>query len=492
MAPASLQFILGLLAAIAMLLATYRLRHRISIGEDFALARRRLPAWLTALSQTINCVPLWLLLAVEFYAYTVGLAALWMALACIAGQAFNWWLIAPRVRKFTALPGHYALSQLLTSASEPLQALTLRSALLIVLFTLGLATITLLQWTAQQWINAVGGSYPIAVIFLGLLLLVVVAFGGLWSASVIDAVQAVIVVFLIAVIAGFAMWEVGGSQALWSGLRARDHLLLTWFNGYSGILAMAFFVGVSFVAFSGSAQPQVFSRYLACKSEQAFKKARLLALAWTFYALIGALLIGWCGRVLLAAADNSHALTQNLLALLVDSPLELIIATLLLIALSAASLSSWLAIATHFATDLRAPNPADATGAGPGLSLAACRWGLFVSAMLVIFGALYLPVAHDDDRLWFCWQALSAAFAPLLFVRLSGKKVRAGSSLGAIWAGFILSGLFHLMPDTAGDLLERSLPFIAAMGIALSGGERRRNPSRADRGDKTVHDHLPI
>jgi hypothetical protein len=48
------------------------------------------------------------------------------------------------------------------------------------------------------------------------------------------------------------------------------------------------------------------------------------------------------------------------------------------------------------------------------------------------------------------------------------------------------------MPDTPGDLLERTLPIVAAMGIALSGGERRRNPDRADRGDKTVHDHLPI
>jgi sodium/proline symporter len=48
------------------------------------------------------------------------------------------------------------------------------------------------------------------------------------------------------------------------------------------------------------------------------------------------------------------------------------------------------------------------------------------------------------------------------------------------------------MPDTTGDLLERAIPFIAAMGIALSGGDQRRNPNRADRGDETVHDRLPI
>jgi len=70
--------------------------------------------------------------------------------------------------------------------------------------------------------------------------------------------------------------------------------------------------------------------------------------------------------------------------------------------------------------------------------------------------------------------------------------VRPGSSLGAMWSGFVLTVLFHLMPDTPGDLLERTLPFISGVGIALSGGEQRRNPNRADRGDKTVHDHLSI
>jgi Na+/proline symporter len=116
---------------------------------------------------------------------------------------------------------------------------------------------------------------------------------------------------------------------------------------------------------------------------------------------------------------------------------------------------------------------------------------LIVLVALLGIAANYLP-AGDGDRLWLCWHSLSAAFGPLLLVRLTGKKVRPGSSLGAMWSGFVLTVLFHLMPDTPGDLLERCLPFIAAMGIALSGGEQRRNPNRADRGDKTVHDHLPI
>jgi sodium/proline symporter len=52
--------------------------------------------------------------------------------------------------------------------------------------------------------------------------------------------------------------------------------------------------------------------------------------------------------------------------------------------------------------------------------------------------------------------------------------------------------VFHLLPDSPGDFLERVLPFIAALGIALTGGERRRNPDRADRSQETMHDRVPI
>jgi Na+/proline symporter len=105
--------------------------------------------------------------------------------------------------------------------------------------------------------------------------------------------------------------------------------------------------------------------------------------------------------------------------------------------------------------------------------------------------ALYAP-ANFLEHTFFSLTALGAAFGPLVLVRLSGKRIRPGSTLGAMWAGFILTTLFHLLPDSPGDFLERVLPYVAALGIALSGGERRRNPDRADRAQETVHDRVPI
>jgi Na+/proline symporter len=143
--------------------------------------------------------------------------------------------------------------------------------------------------------------------------------------------------------------------------------------------------------------------------------------------------------------------------------------------------------AAHLANDLRR--------GGVPASLTHCRVALFLVVLLAVATAIYLPLAgmqKNFDRLMFCWHALGATFGPLLIVRLSGKRVRAGSTLGSIWSGFLLTVVFYLMPDTPGELLERGLPFTAALGIALSGGERRRNPDRADRGERTVHDRLPI
>jgi Na+/proline symporter len=125
------------------------------------------------------------------------------------------------------------------------------------------------------------------------------------------------------------------------------------------------------------------------------------------------------------------------------------------------------------------------------LSLTLLRGMLLVTAVLVCIILLYSP-GRIVDHAMFAFTALGASLGPLLLVRLSGKRIRPGSTLGAMWAGFLLSLVFHLLPDSPGDFLERVLPFIAALGIALTGGERRRNPDRADRSEETMHDRVPI
>jgi sodium/proline symporter len=163
--------------------------------------------------------------------------------------------------------------------------------------------------------------------------------------------------------------------------------------------------------------------------------------------------------------------------------LAVIVGALILCALLANIGSRLLVIAASLSADTkRATSP---------LSYAWARVVLVLFTIVVLCFALY---AHGSilEQAMFAFSVMGSAFGPLLLVRLAGKRVRPGSTLGAMWTGFILTWLFHVLPDSPGDFLERVFPFVAALGIALSGGERRRNPDRADRSQQTVHDRVPI
>jgi sodium/proline symporter len=125
------------------------------------------------------------------------------------------------------------------------------------------------------------------------------------------------------------------------------------------------------------------------------------------------------------------------------------------------------------------------------VSLPVAHVATVAAAIVAACMALYAPQGLLDESL-FAFTLLGASFGPLVLVRMAGKRIRPGAALGAMWAGAILTWLFHLLPDSPGDFLERVLPFVAALGIALTGGERRSNPDRADRGQETMHDRIPI
>jgi len=110
------------------------------------------------------------------------------------------------------------------------------------------------------------------------------------------------------------------------------------------------------------------------------------------------------------------------------------------------------------------------------------RVAILLLAALVAVIELYLPsIATSMQRLQLGWELLGASLGPWLLVRLSGKRLRSTATLGALWTGFLLTLIFYAMPNAPGDFLERVLPFIAGLGIVLTGGEQRSDADRADR-----------
>lgn len=476
-------FSFALFAASFVVIAAWAAR-RTHNAMDFLLGSRRVGVWLTGLSYGANAINASMLIAFSAMAFSWGFAALWVWAAVIFGYLLNGIYIAPRLRLLAISQGSATLTQVLTAdAGDRMQRLIVRSAAFIMLSLLLAQTSAQLHFATATMAESFGVAPGVVVVFATALLVVCALAGGYWFASMCDAVTAGALLLLVLFLALLAIVGAGGWDQLRAGLAVLGPEASDLFNGKSGVVAVALTVGVAGIGLGTTGQPHAALRFMAARDESTLRKARWIATAWIATVSAAVILCGWSAKVMYAGLAHPE---QAMFAL-ATRPLPPALGSWITMAFVAAVIGSlasqWLVAASGLTADLK-------KSTSP-LSLPWLRAAMVGFAVVVACAAQFAPADLLEYTL-LSFTALGAAFGPLLLVRLSGKRVRPGSILGAMWAGFALTILFHLLPDSPGDFLERVLPFVAALGIALSGGERRRNPDRADRGQETVHDRVPI
>ena len=470
-------------AALLLVVAVWASR-RTHNAADFVSANRRLGAWLLAVSFTANTVNAWLLMTLAGAAFAWGLSAAWIWAAFVCGAALNLFFIAPRLRQASLAQGHATLLQMLSvDAGDRLQPLVSRSAIVIFIACVLLQASAMMRFAGELLVQEFGFNLISMALTSVALVTVGVFAGGLRACAIGDAVQVIIVGTLAALLMLPALVAIGGMEEFRAVLTALGPLATDWFGGRTGVVALAFAAGVFGIGLGSIGQPQIATRFMAARDEAALGLARWLALGMIALLLAVVLLCGWAANILYAGLSRpelsmfaiaNRALPPGIAAVIVASLIAAIIANLG---------SQLLALSASLAIDTRKANAP--------LSLAWSRAAMVLAAVCVVLSTLFAPSTVLEHAM-FAYAAIGASFGPLLLVRLSGKRVRPGATLGAMWSGVLLSLLFHLLPDSPGDFLERVLPFVTSLGIALTGGERRRNPDRADRSQETVHDRIPI
>ena len=477
----ALLILLALLAAVLSIM-TWAAR-RTHNAADFAIANRRLGPWLVTLGYAATAVNAWMLMTVAAAAFLWGLSAAWIWAAVVFGCVVNVWFIAPRLRAASIGSGGVTVIHVLgVDAGDRLQPVVMRSAVFILMLTLMLQVAAILQFAGSMLADI--GLNTTRVLVLSLATLVAAVFaGGIRAASVIDTIQSVVVLAVALFLPLPALIAIGGLSELKIAFTTIGPDAMDWFAGKNGVAAVAFAAGVVGLGLAMCGQPHALTRFMAAKDEATLRIARWAAPLWIAILLAAVVFCGWCARVLYSGLEHP----EQSLAVIASRLLPPWLATLIVVGLAAAVISAiasqLLVIASGFAVDLKRPTTPP--------SLTWLRGMLLVTAVLACIELLYTP-SKIVDHAMFAFTALGASLGPLILVRLSGKRIRPGSTLGAMWAGFLLSLIFHLLPDSPGDFLERVLPFIASLGIALTGGERRRNPDRADRSEETMHDRVPI
>ena len=267
-----------------------------------------------------------------------------------------------------------------------------------------------------------------------------------------------LILFAAIVMPALALQEVGGFNELFAGLSSAStaqQLSLT--GGNTGWLALGFLLGMLSIGIGPLGQPHLLNRLMALKDAEAFGRARAITMGWFVIVLGGMFLLGLAGHLLAQNVDDP----ERLFFVLTDDLLSPILAGVVIAAVLSAIMSTadsqLLVAASAVSHDLLRRE-----------SLLLSRSVVVVVGVLAVLVALYLPEAIFS-RVLFAWNALGAAFGPMVIARVLGWQVLPWAIGASLAAGFLLTVLFYLRQDTVGDVAERAVPFVVAMTLVVAG-----------------------
>jgi sodium/proline symporter len=182
---------------VALLAIGFWARSRTADTSDFHLAGRRMGPWVAALSASASSSSAWTLLGMSGAAYAWGLQAIWLVPAVVSGFVINWVFIAPRLQPASHASGALTLVEFLADGMESGASRRLRilGALIILFcFTFYIASQFQAAGTAIGTALSIPGA--LALVVGALIVIAYVFLGGFWAASVTDALQGMMMLFV--------------------------------------------------------------------------------------------------------------------------------------------------------------------------------------------------------------------------------------------------------------------------------------------------------
>lgn len=434
---------------------------RNSDEEDFFLGGRGLGPVVAAISYSSSASSAWTLLGLSGAGYVLGLRVVWIALGSISGMFVAWFWIGPRLRVYSRENGNITLTDFLAEgARDGTRRAIVVCTSVIIIFTFAFYVAAQFQGAGNTFSSTFDLGMTESILIGAAIIMIYTLLGGFWAVSVTDTLQGLLMAFTAVLLPVAAFMEVGGVSGFWEGLQAvSTPEQLSFTGGNVGLVAVGVIVGSLSIGFGTYGQPHLLVRFMALRDERSLRQARLITIVWYLVVFLGMVFLGLVGHVLHAGIDNPETiffvLTESLFTPLVGAVL---LASVLSAIMSTAD-SQLLVAASAISHDL-----------GLGGKKNRLLYSRLAIVMLVVFAvlvSLYLPEAIFS-RVLFAWIALGSAFGPTVFLRLAGVPLQARGVLVSILTGFGLAVAFYLLPNTPGDILERLVPFCAALAVLLA------------------------
>jgi sodium/proline symporter len=452
-----------------LLLIGWWASRRTEDNEDFYLGGRKLGPAVAALSASASSSSAWSLLGVSGAAFTWGLPAVWLIPSTLLGFLINWYWIAPRLWRQSRDHNALTLTEFLAGpVSDPARKAIMRTGSAVILFSFTFYIAAQFQAAGHTFSSAFGIDPVTAIVLGAAIVLAYVILGGFWAASVTDQLQGILMAASAILLPVTAVIAAGGPAALAQNLMNDHGSMLTAWTGQAHLpAAVGFVLGLAGIGLGYPGQPHVVNRFMAMEDVRDIPRARQIAMTWAVIIYTGMVVLGWSGRVLVNTLGNGEQVLFALATLLLPSVLAGIMVSAILSAIMSTTDSQLLVAAASASHDLR--NGRTATRD----TLRQARVVVLLIGSCAVALALISPAAIFN-RVLFAWQALAAAFGPLLAVTLWRGPVRPPWRIAAMTTGFFLTVFLNWTTTTPGDVAERYLPMLLALLLAWAGTRKGR------------------
>jgi len=440
---------------------------RTTDNEDFYLGGRKLGAAVAALSASASSSSAWSLLGVSGAAYAWGLPAVWLIPSTLLGFFINWYWIAPRMWQQSRVNNALTLTEFLAGPhGDPARKTIMRIGAAVILFSFTFYIAAQFQAAGNTFAGALNMDPTLAIALGAGIVLIYVMLGGFWAASVTDSIQGILMASSAVILPVVALIAVGGPGVLLASLDVDDISTVTlWTRQESLFAGIGFVIGLMGIGLGYPGQPHVVNRFMAMENRNDIPTARLIAITWAVIIYTGMVVLGWCGRLLVSALGDGEQVLFALATLLLPSIMAGIMVSAILSAIMSTADSQLLVAASSVSHDLRDGKMTTHE------SLKQSRWVVLSIGIAAILLAVYSPEAIFS-RVLFAWQALAAAFGPLLIITLWRGSVHPKWRIAAMSSGFVLTVILNWTTDTPGDIAERYIPMLVALGLAWRGSKK--------------------
>jgi sodium/proline symporter len=450
--------------------------------EEYFLAGRSLGPWVASLSASASSESGWVTLGLVGWAFASGVQAFWILPGSLLGFAFNWFVLADRMRDASANLGAVTIPDFLSKRfKERIPVIRVMSVIVILA--------AMLLYCAAQF-AAAGKAFDVAFesvsyqggVLIGAMIVVVyVTLGGFRAACWTDLVQGLLMVGVLAV---FPLWLLsggGGVSDIRGGLAEGGGTLLTFWPTAAGGALIGFLLGSGAfgINFGYMGQPHVLVRFMAMRSRRDVALGGVISMTWAALVLSGAVATGiivrsvaeqgapWAAGML-ASGDGEYALVAAAVNLAPPLIGGLVLAAILAAICSTAD-SQLVVAASAFANDLWAKLFARESGHNHAIANRVTVVAMGAAAVLLVIDS---QITIYDYVLTYGWAILGASFGPQIILAVFWKRATLAGCGAGMATGFLVALLWKLIMDNQIQVGEQDievynlpLAFIAALLI---------------------------